>query len=189
MSDNYETLAFDGVDEERASAAAAAAIGWLVERGIVLAQLKDCVLGNGGLGHPPGARWMEAIASPTDWPAPDYWTNGVSAFSAKTIVHPGECAQGPVRCPRCGAAQGDDDRAPDAFLDAVGDWWAGGIGAFECSRCGEAPPVTLWECEPHWAFGCAGLTFWNWPPLDEAFVQALGQHVGSPRVRCVVGRL
>jgi hypothetical protein len=111
MSDNYQTLAFDSIDESEAVSAAERAIQWMIANGYVCAERTDCVYGSeDGLGHRPGPRWRELVDESEEQRLWDLWSrrtgqpapiaaemvdqflplaiNGLEATTGRHVCHP-----------------------------------------------------------------------------------------------------
>lgn len=180
MGDSYQTIADVEVTERESSALAVSAVAWLAATGVVAAAPTACVLDGGGAGHAPGPRYTDAVAA-DGHALLDTRPNGLQVVTGRTVFSALGADQ--VACPRCHTAA-----AWDGVEDAIAEWYAGGDGRRACPACGSALALNDWDWEPRWAFGCLGLTFWNWPPLRPDFVAGVAGRLGH-RAVLVAGRL
>jgi hypothetical protein len=172
VGDRFQHVVDVEATAAEAPALAAGLTRWLVELGVI--ELAPAERALGGPGHPPGPEAARATGG-AGAPA-SLHTNGVAVVSTRTVFDGGP-DDGSARCPRCAEDVGWDVLGP-----AVDEWWAGGEGVRPCPGCGAPGPLNGWRWEPAWAFGCLGLTFWNWPPLSADFVREIGERLGH---RCV----
>lgn len=209
MSDNYQVLAFDSIEENAAQAIAHQAIGWLIARGCVCEVQSDSAYGPDGLGHRPGSHWREivdfdeeqcrwaewsertgrAVPSAAD-SFDDFLTlkiNGVAASSQRSVHHSGEnCRPEPEGvCPTCNVKS-----APEVDLGELAErWWRRETCELVCPSCMVTSRLEDWDWQPDWAFAEASLTFWNWPPISAEVISRMSAALGGVRVRRVDGRL
>ncbi|MGH3735471.1 MAG: hypothetical protein ACRDT6_07595 [Micromonosporaceae bacterium] len=140
---------------------------WLIETGILVAELDD----EGH--HRPGPRHAEAYQEPSDQEVDGgefvvrrHWYDGLDPAT--------------VTCAGCGAATPlhdehyVDNEAGDAMYDAA-QAWLGGAGHQSCGHCGHVNGLNDWTWAPPNAFGALGITFWGWPPLSTDFVDRVGE--------------
>jgi hypothetical protein len=93
---------------------------------------------------------------------------------ARRSVYAGDGAV-ELTCPRCEARQ---EPPPDGG-EAVGEWYEQrGPGALACDACAQETPVTEYGYDPPYGFSCLGISFWNWPPLSDAFVHEIRELLG-----------
>ena len=155
---------------------------WLVAEEIVRAQTTDCVLSAGG-GHPPGPQYAKATGG-TDPHLLGLATNGMIVVTKRTVFHSGQGGFELI----CSACKTKFER-PDNWGEAVGEWFEqSGPGELACPVCGVSQPIDRWQHDPPWGFGELGFEFWNWPPLNQAFVGELEKRLGS-RIVYVSGKL
>jgi hypothetical protein len=181
VSDSFQVLVAQEIAAEEAEQVGRQVVEWMIAQGVVLPERTDCVL-DSDLGHAPGPG-----ASKAHEPRHKLvWlrTNGVTVSTGRRVFHAGENGIS-LECSACG----DAFEPGEEWAEAVGQWFAGDDDvSFMCPTCGQAPPLPDWEGEWRWAFGHLGITFWNWPPLSESFIQALATHIGTP-ITVVLGRL
>jgi len=181
MSDSFQVLVAQEVAAEVAEQVGAEVIAWMVARGVIVPERTDCVL-ESDLGHAPGPG-----ASRAHEPRHKLvWlrTNGVTVSTGRRVFHAGASGIA-LECSACG----DAFEPGEEWVEAVGRWYEGDDDvSFMCPTCGMADRLQYWEGEWRWAFGNLGITFWNWPPLAEPFIQALATHIRSP-LTVVLGRL
>jgi hypothetical protein len=148
--------------------------GWLAAQGVIQPEPSDCVLGD-AYGHAPGPRYRDAVVPGS----PDegflaLLTNGLDLRVGRAVFHPGG-EETELACDACGAQV----EAGEAWTEAVSGWFEGDdAAAFACPACRRSRPLTAWRGPRPWGFGNLGLEFWNWPPLSDAFVRAVGERLG-----------
>jgi hypothetical protein len=178
MGDSYQTIADVEVAEREAAALAVSTVAWLAATGVIAPSPTACVFG--GAGHAPGQRYTDAVSD--EHPALlETRPNGLEVVTGRTVFNP--IGADRVACPRCHTAA-----AWDGVEDAIDEWHAGGDGRRACPVCGHTVALNDWDWEPRWAFGCLGLTFWNWPPLRPDFVAGVAGRFGH-RAVLVAGKL
>ena len=182
----YQTIADVEATADEAESLAAEILAWLVETGVVLAELTDCA--GAGPGHAPGPRFATAVSEPD--PDPAFLTlaiNGVSFDTRRTVHHSHETDD--VTCPHCGQvvavqdARGKPTQAWWELSDAIQAWYDGGSGEWPCPGCTRPVGLNEWTWSPPWGFGYLGMTFWNWPPLRDEFVAEVAARLGHRIVR------
>ncbi|GAA3247556.1 hypothetical protein ACFO1B_38740 [Dactylosporangium siamense] len=182
MGDWFQTIADLDATAAEAPHLADGLVAWLVAEGIVSAERTDCVL-SADEGHPPGPRCTEAFDG-ADHGLPSLATNGLHAWSGRTVVHPIQ-GSGEVGCPHCDK----DEPLGAAFFEAINAWYAQRPSDTACRHCGRTIAINDWHWpDAAWAFADLGLTFWNWPPLRDDFIAGIGRRLGH-RVRLVAGKL
>jgi ribosomal protein S27AE len=185
MGDWFEVIADVEATAEEADRLAADMLAWLVERGIVMAEQTDCVLG--GLGYAPGPNYTAAVTEP-DANLHRLQTNGLNVVTGQTVFY--SMGVDRIICPRCGAVvvDQDDELSWPRFSASIDDWYAGGSGIQTCERCGEAAGLNDWHWSPPWGFGYLGFEFWNWPRLNPDFIAEVSGRLGH-RIVTPCGKL
>jgi len=181
VSDTFQVLVAQELGPRAAEQLVPAIIAWMVAQGVIVPERSDCVV-ESGLGHAPGPGATKALESRHKL----VWlrANGVSVSAGRRVFHAGENGIS-LECSACG----DAFEPGEEWTDAVGRWFEGDDDvSFMCPTCGQALLLKDWEGEWRWAFGNLGITFWNWPPLAESFIQALATYIASP-ITVVLGRL
>lgn len=170
MGDYAQTLADIDATDAEAPALKDRLEAWLIERGVVAAEITDCVLGSDG-GHPPGERYGYAIGNESV-AAPNLWTNGLVVETGRQVYHGADLET--VTCPRCGHVEAmfprEQGRWDTAFDAAINEWLSGGPGLVPCLGCAAGIGLNDWDWGYPWAFGALGLTIWNWDELSESFI-------------------
>jgi predicted RNA-binding Zn-ribbon protein involved in translation (DUF1610 family) len=179
VSEWFQTIADVEATAEEAEGLAAAALAWLVESGIVVAEETDCTLD--GPGHAPGPNYATAVTHPD----PNFLTlheNGLSVVTGQTVFF--SMGADEVTCPQCGQVTPleHDDDAWQALADTIGVWYDGGSGDHPCPACGKAVGLNEWTWSPPWGFGYLGLKFWNWPELSPQFLAEVSRRLGHRTV-------
>jgi hypothetical protein len=211
MSDSFQVLAFDSIEEEAATSTAELAVSWMISNRYISAIPSKCVYGSeGGLGHSPGKHWQEFVdvaELQSEW---DHWgkdhgqsppdaaetladfltlaTNGVEAHgrrgveSAMSYAHSETCAV----CPSCGNKMCKQVAEISEF---AARWQAHELVELECPTCLAKSRLEDWDWQPDWAFAQASITFWNWPPISADAINRLSAALGGIRIRRIEGGL
>ena len=196
MGDYFQHIVDVQVADDTAAGLAARLVAWLVETGVIEAELTDCVLGD--LGHRPGPGYRAAVTDAVDDDfLLDGMENGVEVHVERTVFDPSQGDPTSATCPRCGEVVAFIDPGPwkltsewAAFAEVLDRWQEGGSSAVPCPRCGVPVGINDWQWHEWFpmAVGCLGLTFWNWPPLAEEFVAQVAERLGH-RVIVIAGKL
>ncbi|WP_338697711.1 hypothetical protein V2W30_17645 [Streptomyces sp. Q6] len=196
MGDWFQRIVDLDATEEDAGRLGAEIKRWLIERGVVVAEEDDCVLG-AETGHRPGPHVDEVIEAPvtTEWTR--LWTCGLDVETGRTVFDGGQGEPQAVSCPRCATRirlvtdnwEPIDD-AWEPFGAAITQWYETGAADITCPRCATPVPLREWQwADDYFAFGCLGFEFWNWPRLTDAFVSELAERLGGHRVVHIEGKL
>jgi hypothetical protein len=95
--------------------------------------------------------------------------NPVSITLGRTVFHTYQSGFTLV-CENCRAHNEDGDQ----WGEAVSEWYDdAGPGILACETCGHSLPITRWPFDPPWGFGFLGFTFWDWPSLDQTFIEEM----------------
>lgn len=184
MGSSFEVIADVDATEAEAPALAASIVAWLVDEGIVVAQIDQCV-GGSGTGHRPGPHYGNAVIDHDDL-VQGLRINGLEVTTARSVFQPVQGALGPVVCPRCEnmvvleeSATGRPTAYWDRFSDALDSWCQGGSGKVQCVHCGGVIGFNDWRWIGRWPFavGFLGFTFWNWPRLRDSFIAEIGERL------------
>ncbi|CDP89537.1 MULTISPECIES: hypothetical protein [Mycolicibacterium] len=182
MGDYAQTLTDVDASDAEAPVLKQRLESWLIERGVVAAEVTDCVLGEPG-GHPPGDRYGYAIGNESV-AAPHYWTNGLIVESGRQVYWGADLEA--VTCPKCGHVESmtprEQGRWDTAFDAAISEWLAGGQGFVPCLGCGAENGLNDWDWGYPWAFGALGLTVWNWDELSEGFIAEIRELLDGHRL-------
>lgn len=184
MSDNSQTLVDTEISLRSARSKIASLRKLLIDQGIIRAELDTSTLG-GDLGHGPGAMAKLALASGKDADVKMLLRSdpcGVE-FLAERRVHDTGGNGIELVCDKCKRTLVD----PEMYVDAVGAWAEGDDDAtFACPKCKFQQGVSRWSGPFAFGLGCLSVEFCNWPPLSDAFVESVAEHLGH---RVVVVRL
>lgn len=153
---------------------------WLIERGVVEAQLTACGV-NGQWAHAIGPRVNEVIEPagmallPYDQPC-----NGLQVVTKRCIYTPSENFQGEARCPECRAKIGE------VLLEHLEVWMPGETDNFICPECGHEDDINGFPFEQACAFSDLGFIFNNWPGafFRRRFLDEFAERLGFP-IECV----
>lgn len=192
MGDNWQTVIFRDVPEERASDDGAKLLGFLQAECILAANTSNCVFG--GDGYAPGTKAKLAVEE-------GRWseftlrlrTNGAE-FGCYPQVHysPASFDDVACACPNCKAVHGGDFLKA-VYIEALQPWTDNGQFSIRCPSCSALGEMADWDIgdsrqSPIFAVGCLSLKFWNWDRLSRPFFQRLGESVQS-RVLFISGRV
>jgi hypothetical protein len=184
MGDSYRVIVDPVATLTEAPILAAKVMEYMISRGIISPERRDCVLSK-DQGYPPGNNVGEALAQWT----PEYTpgvpvpldqigdtvrgcvVNGVIEVVGRTVFFNFVDL---VRCPLCQA-----DNVHGEWGDAVSRWNKGDdLALLKCICCNEKSPLTEWTFDPPWAFGNLGFEFWNWGPMKRSFVDKVSELLG-----------
>jgi hypothetical protein len=183
VGEYFQTIADLDAQETAAQACVELIRSRLVALNIIVAEPTDCVLGD-TLGHAPGRSYFLAV----DQPEPllsELRTNGVAFVAKRTVFY--SCGVDDITLV-CAACAGRFV-AGDSWRAAIDEWYANhGAGMLACSLCGAKAAIPEWQHKPPFAFGNLGITFWNWPPLRQKFIDDVAALLDH-RVRLVYGKL
>jgi hypothetical protein len=172
---------------EQARRLAADIVTWLIDQGIVEDRQCDGCLGDGAC-YPPAPQFMRASGGvESNFVNENYAsfstmvTNGLRVAVGRNAIlnNQGEFAPGP--CPQCGT-----DVPIDDFWQAGSDWCEGKSDKMQCRHCGQASDLPRWK-HPDAGFIMLAFEFWNWPPLSDAFVQAIAKRLGH-QITVIAGK-
>lgn len=183
VGDYAQTLVDIDIDDDIAVRMRDRVITWLVERGIIAAELTDCVLGSPEGGYAPGQNYGQAVGYESA-AIPRYRTNGMVIVAGRRGYWGGDLEA--VICPRCTHRESlepiDEGRWHTDFSAAIDQWCAGGDGLVRCVGCGMSIGLNDWDWGYPWAFSALGITFWNWDDLSETFIAELSEFLGGHRL-------
>lgn len=181
MGDSFHTIVDPEATEADAPELAGRVLNWLISEQIIIPERTDCVLG--GDGYAPGPAYAKATGSPYPYLL-QLRTNGLKVTSTRTVFDNGGLGF-KIVCSSCG---GRFEPPHGPWGDAVSEWYdRSGTGLLACPGCRAVQPITEWRHDPAFGFGNLGFTFWNWPPLLDSFVSAVGERLGH-RVFVVHGK-
>ncbi len=172
MSDYKQSLVDQTATSAQAPGLGTKVVEWLIKRGVIAAQMTDCVLSE-GQGYPPGPNWRDAVEDTSSDNFLELKTNGLEITTGRTVYHSWLEA---LRCPWCNAEQLEDVD----WATAVDAWVSGDLPCLGCSDCGHTTSLLDWEFDRPWAFGPLGFTFWNWPNLSDDFIDECSAQLGHP---------
>lgn len=185
MGDSFQSFVLPETGAENAKLVAAQISGWLIAQGIV--NEGRTISLEGVAGFEPGPNVEHALASQQPgWQ--DVAFKDIHVDSNRCVRTAVQGGLGPVFCPACESPMGSPEDMPPSFTHAVEQWHGGREGTLTCPACESSAPVTKWRTEPFWAFGNVTVTFWNWPPIRDAFVHEVEAATGQP-VKVVRGRI
>lgn len=173
---------------EHARELASDVLAWLIAEQIIEDRLCDGCLGEGAC-YPPGPRFMQACGGKEDAALNGNYaefsrmaTNGLKVLTGRSVVcnHQGEF--GPVACPECAAFSPIDKlwEAGEIWFEHKGD-------TMTCDSCGRASMLSRW-IHPDVGFLVLAFQFWNWSPLSDEFIAAVGARLGN-RVATITGKV
>ncbi len=184
MGDTFRLLGDLDVGSGDADDLSSAIVSWLIAQQVVSPELVPCVPGE--LGYRPGPRRGVALRDPAaangQWARLD--VNGVQISTGRLVYHGGKSGVSDATCPRCGAIE-----PFSTFVAALDHWWADAVPEHSCLKCGHRSLINDWLLEPQWGVGHLQLTFWNWPPLGDAFRRDISAVAGQHRLLYISGAL
>lgn len=156
-------------------------VNHLVQKGIIQKSLTDCTLGKPG--HAPGDNFRLAIED-DDCGLDNLRTNGLEVINERQVFHNGGNGLDEITCPNCNAniIESDWGDKLDAWVNETGE------DKITCNQCNAVHSVAEYNFKPTWSFGNLGLTFWNWPELNQKFITEVEEVTGS-KVAVVRGRI
>lgn len=180
VGDHFQVVAFPDVSAGEASVLAQALIANLVARGVVLPEPSRDELAPG---YPPGPNAHQHVQAAFNTTR-ELLHNGLEVETKRRVFHAGQSGI-ELACGSCGT-----EFEPGAtFGDQVQKWFDGDDDvSLACPKCGHRDSLPSWDGPSPWAFGCLGLTFWNWPPLLTEFIRSLADAIGH-RARVVQGKV
>lgn len=182
MGDYYQTAADLDADSQTAEVTVGRLRDWMISNEIIVPTESDCVLGRRH-GYAPGKNYALAVEK-TCSHLLELRTNGVVFIAERTVFYSAGSELAFI-CSNCGKKSG----LSPAWSAAVDEWYEGsGLGILSCEHCGAKASIVEWQHDPPWAFGYAGVEFWNWPPLRNDFLNSLSKLV-THRIRLVSGKL
>jgi len=165
------------VSQDEAGELAQKVLKWLVSREIVEAAPIKPFHESDEDGYPPGANAKSALDDPKVQERL-YPGNTVLITLGRTVFHTYQGGFSLI-CEKCGAHNEDGE----SWHDAVGEWYDDrGPGILACETCGHSLPITQWQFDPPWGFGFLGFTFYDWPTLDQAFIDEITALLGHKTV-------
>ncbi|MEV8533857.1 hypothetical protein [Streptomyces sp. NPDC051211] len=179
MSDSAIIIAELTVSAQEAPARAAAAAAWLLEQQIIEPNDQPDPLWRPSQ-YLPGPAAAAALR--------DFHRNtglvgdGIDILDERQIHDPGGNYTPPA-CPNCTTPLDED-----AHITLVKPWLEQAEPIVTCENCAAAALLGDWTGP--WAVHIANLAvrFDNWPPLSDAFILELGDHLG-PRCRLIHKRI
>jgi len=183
MGDWFQTVVATRTPQASSADVADGVRNWLASEGVICPFPTECVLGGSGFGYAPGPNYQAAVSAP-DGGLVDLVSNGLDIQTGRNVAFDYQ-GEHQWKCGSCGQWQSD----MDVLMEALSTWYDGNDSAtVVCGACSACTPLATVETTPAIACGHLLLTFWNWPPLTDAFLQSVSEHVGGP-VALVAGKL
>jgi hypothetical protein len=107
---------------------------------------------------------------------------GVDIITERQVFHPAENYEPPT-CPVC-----ESPIDEEAHHDLIDDWLSGPEPMLKCPTCRSSALVGDWRGEWTFHVGELAVTFNNWPPLSDEFMENLGRRLGT-RWRVVLAHI
>jgi len=191
MSEDRQSIVDLTAGEQDAARLASDLSGWLLHEQIIQANPDPDALVRPSR-YLPGERWRSAVEESSR--SPDLLrqvNNGVDIHTARAVFGPGEYGA-PQACPACGyrskiTSQREFDQEVDTESELLRAWQEHGEPLRSCGRCGQARPVGDWV-DLSFAVASFGISFNNWPPLSERFVESVKARLG-PRTGLIYEHL
>jgi hypothetical protein len=169
MGDGFQAVVFNAGSPNNAAKLRQRLQQTLAAEGIVASVASDCTLGNPERSFAPGPNYRSAT---TEEDHLDFKlrVNGVEFSDGRQVEIAPDIYH--AYCRSCDYGGEVDDR----FFEAVSTWYSGNDSAeVACPVCGSRQPLVQWRIEPPWGFGDVVVTFWNWAPLNRAFLNQLSE--------------
>lgn len=177
VSDNAQIIVDVDARAEEAVLLARALHEWLSGDGIIEPVPRDCMLGEGD-GYAPGPRCGAAVEPGMNHASQWSRAGGVGIRTGRQVFDAGGNGI-ELTCAGCAVTF----EPGSEWIDAVARWHEGDDGAaYACPSCKMSRDLSEWRGPSPWGFGCLALEFWNWPPLSESFVSAVGARLGHQTV-------
>ena len=139
MGDSYQTILDIKISQEDATEKAEQIRGWMINKGIILSELSDCVLGEEG-GYPPGTEYSQITKGRSELVA-ELTVNGVEISAQREYAH-GMIDEHTIKCNHCGAVS----ETPEECFEGIGRWLEGeDEPLISCPACNVAKPYNEWE--------------------------------------------
>ncbi|MFE0106460.1 hypothetical protein [Streptomyces sp. NPDC059009] len=179
MSDSAIIIAELSASVEEASARAAAATNWLLDQRIIQPNERHDLLWRPGQ-YIPGPATTAALRD--THVSNGLVGDGIDILDQRQVHDPGGNYTPPT-CPNC-PTQLDGD----AHITLVQHWLDQTEPLVTCENC--ATSALLGDWTGQWAIHVASVAvrFSNWPPLGDAFLLGLSDHLG-PRCRLIQQRI
>ncbi len=172
MGDWFQSIVAKENQVEKPEIFASRIQNWLVQEKVIMAARTKCVLSRSGLGYQPGPKYERAIEkSQSKHDTRKLFNNGLDIITDRTVFDSG---QGDVEilCPKCRTPCSGD------WAEAIGNWYEHkGAGLIRCAYCGHNRSIIEWIFVPAWGFSNLGFTFWNWPRLNNSFIEEFSQRL------------
>lgn len=174
--EHMETIVFDGIARDMAQQLGSAATDWLVAQGTIEPSPWRNIFGE-PTGHTPGPT-PEVTHHPqqnAQYGWVEIWASGEGV-----IVVGGEP---PIvmGCPTCRARQ------PTA-AEVISAWEKTAEAAATCRTCRRNSDITQWDGGTSYAFTRLSVSFFQWPPVTDAFKKELSNTLGNFRTRTIRAR-
>jgi predicted RNA-binding Zn-ribbon protein involved in translation (DUF1610 family) len=155
-------------------------LSYLTARKVIKELETGCTLD--GQGFPPGENFREVVKE-SKGGLLRLKVNGLSIHSGQRTIFSSNGID-KINCPKCGNNIIDSDwgaAVDESIKESDGN-------KIECPNCGETNIVVDYVFNPPWAFGEFGLTFRNWPPFEDQFIEQIEADIGKI-VKVIHGKL
>jgi hypothetical protein len=158
-------------------ASAEKAIDWLVKKEIIKPNLSNCILSFEKSGYAPGNLHWQAFQDQSIPQRNQLFAVSTNGLEVTTKRHVSLNNQGDFahkQCANCGELS--ESMGADDWNDAATDWFEyKSDGEISCEHCGFSQSIAKWTHIDPIGFGHLSFTFWNWPPLSQAFIDEFSQ--------------
>jgi len=140
---------------------------WLVSLDIVKPTPSDCILSSSeGYAISNGAKFVST--EPELLPF-GLGVNGLEIITEREVFHTGQNGMEELICPNCKQDIANED------WDFLSEWGDNKSDNITCPLCNLATGIHQFKFTPAWGFSDLGLTFWNWPPFTDKFIDDFKQ--------------
>ena len=177
VSENATTIVELSLDAAGARERAAEITRWLLDTGVMVANTN-----RDELWQPSEYRAGPNVRTATElWSSDDAQlaNHGVDVVVERVLHHPSGNYEPPA-CPTCDTVVDEETHHRLVFA-----WLRGPEPLLRCDACGGEALVGDWPVEWTFHVGELAVSFSNWPPLEDAFLENLQTRLG-PRTRVVL---
>jgi len=179
----HQDLVVKGVPEEEVDTVVKKILDYLQLTKIVSTKPTDGSLGQ-GTQYGPGVNWKSAVEISDEDHFLDLSSNSLEIQTGRTVFYADGREFDSIACPNCGENNLECD-----WSTLFSQWIQDPTTAdWQCKNCGTSNAISEYQFEPKWALGNLGFTFWNWPRLNDAFIERLEVLVGK-KIEKVEGKI
>ena len=140
---------------------------WLVSLDVVKSTPSDCILSSSN-GYPI-SEGAKLVTKEPEYLPYELGVNGLEIITERHVFYAGENGLTALICPNCKQDIANED------WDFLSEWGDNQSNNITCPLCNVATDIHQFMFLPNWGFSDLGITFWNWPPLTDKFVEGFRQ--------------